>query len=397
MINLTSLSRTGLFALLFASTILAGEAMAQSSGFTAPAQLPQNLDAGKGVSMAPAPSAAAKLQGPKRSDRAVQAPSNADVLNAMSATMRSRDGKEAPVQVPNQLRNKLMAPQKGALQTQGQAGKLVQIKKTTDYPYTTMGLLGNGCPAVLIGKRFALTAGYCAYDTQNNKWYDNIDFFPAYNGKDAPYGSVRWKNVWAPIGFTRDKSPDYNFALIELEQDIGDKTGWMGFTHFPEFPFKQLNLTSYPYEGVPANTMWQTTCKISTVYDGYFFYQCPGKYQTVSAMGGGPIWFKGKGDSDWWVTGIHIGTVDDNKSHWAVRLNEANATALVSWMQPQETTTTDETTTDEQTSEDETTTTEEKTTECTCDPQTDETGKTEETGGGETSPVTPTIPTNSSQ
>ena len=75
--------------------------------------------------------------------------------------------------------------------------------------------------------------------------------------------------------------------------------------------------------------MWQTTCKVSTVQDGYFFYQCPGKYQTVTAMGGGPIWFKGKGETDWWVTGIHIGNVDDNKSHWAVRLNEANATAML--------------------------------------------------------------------
>lgn len=372
MTNSRFLSRTGLFAFLLVSTVLCGEAFAQSA--SSPAQLPKmsTPDAAAMMPLQPA----ARLQAPKRAERAVQAQSGADIARSMAATVRSRDGKETTKELPAQLRNKLMSPQKGGMAPmQGQPGKLVQIKKTTDYPYTTMGLLANACPGVLVGKRFVLTAAYCVFNTQDGKWYENLDFFPAYDGKNAPYGSVRWKSVYAPVGYTKDKIPDYNFALVELEQDIGDKTGWMGFSHFPEFPFKQLNITSYPYEGVPTNTMWQTTCKVSTVQDGYFFYQCPGKYQTVSAMGGGPLWFKGKGDSDWWVTGIHIGNVDDNKSHWAVRLNEANTLAILGWMQPQETVT------EEPTAEEETTTTEEeKTTECSCDQQ--QTDDTTDTGGG---------------
>src|SRR5262245_45074398 len=132
MITLSSLSRTGLFALLFASTILAGEALAQSRGYSAPAQLPQaSADTSKGAAMVPPPASPGKLQIPERSDRAMKAPSGDEVVKAITATMRSRDGKETTIQLPTDLRNKLMSGQKGGFKLQGQSGKLTQIKKTT--------------------------------------------------------------------------------------------------------------------------------------------------------------------------------------------------------------------------------------------------------------------------
>ena len=149
---------------------------------------------------------------------------------------------------------------------------------------------------------------------------------------------MKWKNVWAPDGYHQGQELRTTISALSSwpKTSATRPAGWVSAIS-PEFSFKQLNITSYPYEGVPQYTMWQTTCKISTVQDNYFFYQCPGKYQTVTAMGGGPVWFKGKADSDWWVTGIHIGNVDDKKSHWAVRLNEANVAVLLSWAQPQDT------------------------------------------------------------
>ena len=148
MINLSTLSRTGLFGFLLISPILAGEAMAQSRGFSAPGQLPEaSADTSKGVAMVPPPATTGKLQIPQRSDRAMKAPAGDEVARSMTATMRSRDGKETTIQVPADLRNKLMSGQKGGeLKLQGQSGKLTQIKKTTDYPYTTMGVLREWLP-----------------------------------------------------------------------------------------------------------------------------------------------------------------------------------------------------------------------------------------------------------
>ena len=131
MTNLGLLSRAGVFALFLASTVLSGEASAQSA--TSPAQLPK-MSAPNAAAMMPI-QPSAKLQGPKRSARAAQAPSGAEIARSMAATVRSRDGKESTDQLPAQLRNKLMSRQKGgALQLQGQAGKLVQIRRRPSIP-----------------------------------------------------------------------------------------------------------------------------------------------------------------------------------------------------------------------------------------------------------------------
>jgi V8-like Glu-specific endopeptidase len=362
------LSRTGVFALLSFPLLFVGVAEAQTYGYTKPAQLPQSAaDTSKGL--VPPPVARSVNKELKRNEHASPAQSGNALIDGMTATMRSRDGKEATIQLPANLRNRLLSGDKGgASGLQAQQGKLVQITDTTQYPYTTVGLFANGCTGVMIGIRFVLTSGDCAFNLETGAWRDGLDFSPAYNGKEAPYGTVKWKNVWAPTGYTKEKNIDFSYALIELDEDIGDKTGWMGFSHFSDFSFKRLNVTGYPVEGVPERTMWETTCRISSVHPGYFYYQCPGKYQTVTAMGAGPIWHKGTGETDVWVTGIHIGSVDDNKSHWAVRLSDANATLLLSWMQPRGENVADDQGTDDVTN----------VTDCTCETKPDKTDENDD-------------------
>lgn len=361
-------SRMGVLALLSLPLLFSGGAAAQTYGFAKPGRLPQSAaDTPKGV--APIPMARSVNKALKRNEYASRAQPDSAAIDGMTATMRSRDGKETTIPLPANLRKRLMSGDKGgASALQAQKGKLVQIANTTKYPYSTVGLFANGCTGVLIGIRFVLTSGDCAFDLETGTWRDGLDFSPGYNGKEAPYGTVKWKNVWAPTGYTKEKIIDFSYALVELDEDIGDKTGWMGYSHFSDFSFKRLNVTGYPVEGVPERTMWETTCKISSVHPGYFYYQCPGKYQTVTAMGAGPIWHQGSGEIDAWVTGIHIGSVDDNKSHWAVRLSEANFTLLQSWMQPRGENVADDQTTDDVT----------KVTDCTCETKPDNKDETDD-------------------
>jgi V8-like Glu-specific endopeptidase len=261
-------------------------------------------------------------------------PASADqLIDDLGAVRFSRDGKQMDVDVPARLRNMLRAPrQEGVIPTGGK-GKLVQIKDTRQFPYTTMGVFTTGCSGTIVAKRFVLTAAFCLFDRKAQKPYDNLDFYPALNGNEQPYGIVKWKSVWLPKGFLKDGNSQYDFGLVELASDIGDQTGWFGFGHFEKFDFKELTLTGYPWEGVPDWTLWQSLCQIDAAEPNFLFYRCPGQPAALETMTGSAIWYKGAADDAWQILAIHNYAQNDKKdSWWALRLNLANTQTIIAWI-----------------------------------------------------------------
>lgn len=270
----------------------------------------------------------------RRAPMGAPATSIDQVIDGLTAIKASRGGKKMEVPLPEGLRLMLRNPVKqGKVTPKPGGGKLVQIKDTKEFPYSAMGLLGSGCSGTIVAQRFVLTAAFCLYDVKNQKFYDNLDFFPAINGKDQPFGSVAWKDVYIPKGYAKEGALEYDFGLVVLDKPIGDQVGWMGFSHLEDFNLKQANLTGYPWDGVTPQTTWQTVCGIDAAEANFLFYKCPGDGKVLAAMTGSPIWYKGQQDTDWYVVGIHNYAQDDKlNSWWALRLNQANAETLLSWI-----------------------------------------------------------------
>jgi V8-like Glu-specific endopeptidase len=295
-----------------------------------PKLLPKSAPEATGLQLnAPLPAGVAMA--PKMSK-----PVGADALiDGLTAIKASRGGKVMEVPLPDGLRMMLKMPVKQGKITPkpGGGGQLTQVKSTTDFPYATMGLLGSGCSGTLVAGRFVITAAMCLYDVKNQKFYDNLDFHPGINGNEQPFGVAKWQDAYVPKGYTAKGDLQYEFGLVVLEPKAGDQTGWMGFGHLEKFDLKQVTLTGYPWDGVPQQTEWQTSCNMDAAESNFLFYRCPGQSKALASMTGSPLWFKGKADDAWQIVGIHNYAQDDKKtSWWALRLNQANTETLLSWI-----------------------------------------------------------------
>ena len=257
------------------------------------------------------------------------------LIQGLAAIKHGHDGKDQTIDLAPKLQMMLKAhgaispvrPFKGG-------GKLVQIANTRVSPYAAIGVVASGCSGALVMKRFVLTAPWCVYDSKAKKFYDNLDFTPAVNGADAPVGTIKWKNVWIPKGYQETGDLTFAFALIELAEDVGDKTGWFGFGPVPgSESVRQLTLSGYPFNGVPENTVWETKCAIDSAQQDAYFYHCPGDGKVLAGMCGAPVYAKGAkaGDSDQ-ILGLHVSSQNDKQdSFWAMKLGDATTQTLLSW------------------------------------------------------------------
>jgi len=322
----------------------------------------QESEADLGTMMAPA----APMSMP-----ASPAMSPQQMIDSLSAIKGSRDGSQSEVDTPPRVKRMLMGKQSGMIGggsgDKNNKGKLKQIANTGQYPYTTIGVIASGCTGTIVMKKYVLTAAWCVFDLKSKKFYQNLNFYPAMNGKKTPFGEVQWKNAWVAKGFTEKGDLSFGYGLIELDQDIGDQAGWFGFGDVPKFNFKQLTLTGYPFAGVPPQTMWESRCDIDGAQDSAIFYRCPGDGKSLGTMLGSPIWFKGKTDDSWQIVGIHVTSQNENiNSWWAARLSAAHTETILGWANAGGQT--DDQGTDEQVSDEDTGNTDNP--QCTCDNQT---------------------------
>lgn len=331
-----------------------------------PAQMPALLDKEAAASIMAAP-AAPMLQFTPPAAQSPQA-----LIDGLAAIKGSRDGTQSEIGVLPRVKRMLMRQQgmiggDGGNKKKDDKGNLKQIGNTGEFPYTTMGVLASGCTGTVVMKRFVLTAAWCVFDLKARKFYDNLNFFPAMNGKKTPFGEVAWKNVWVAKGFAEKGDLAFGYGLVELGKDIGDDTGWFGFGDAPNL--KQLTLTGYPFAAVPAQTMWETKCPVQGVDDNAIFYSCPGEPKALAAMLGSPVWFKGKADDAWQIVGIHVTAQNEQMTGWwAARLSKAHTDTILGWAAgaDQTDTGTEDQGTDEQVSDEDTGTNNPP---CTCEDQ----------------------------
>lgn len=135
-----------------------------------------------------------------------------------------------------------------------------KVSNTKDHPYSAIcyieiewpdGSTGMGT-AWMLNRAVAVTAGHCVYSSANGGWAKSIKLWPGKNGYgfwNNPYGtttatSINTSSEWVSLADER-----HDWAILELNDNIGDKTGWFGFAWTPEsLTDAEVTISGYPGE-----------------------------------------------------------------------------------------------------------------------------------------------------
>ncbi|MBD2018483.1 trypsin-like serine protease [Microcoleus sp. FACHB-53] len=130
----------------------------------------------------------------------------------------------------------------------------IRIDNTTTYPWRTQAKLyvtypnGQiyGCSGTLISAKYLLTAGHCVHNPSRGGWITKMEVIPGLNGTYKPYGSVFATYFRSYTGWTKDRNKNYDFALVTLDRNIGNTTGWLGYNYYSSINGVTGNIAGYP-------------------------------------------------------------------------------------------------------------------------------------------------------
>lgn len=191
-----------------------------------------------------------------------------------------------------------------------------KINKTKQQPYSAICYLeaefDDGYKrygtAWMAYKNIAITAGHCIYSHEHYGYAKKVTVWPAKHGWGVinnPYGTAEATSDASQIHTSTQWSIDgdsiHDWAFLELDKNIGEKSGWLGMSYSTD----NLSRGEFTLSGYPIEHQYYQY-KSSGYIIGYSAYTLFHNIPYADGQSGAPVF-----DASYYVYGIQSGEVRD--------------------------------------------------------------------------------------
>lgn len=181
--------------------------------------------------------------------------------------------------------------------------------------------------AVIIYKNLALTAAHCVYSNAKGGFATDVYLYPGATSNSIPY-SAKASNILIESRWAASHDIDEDWALLTLNSDIGNTTGWEGIAYSNDYDAaflnKQVRVTGYP--GDKTRDQYTARNYVRATTNRRLAYEV----DTDNGQSGAPVY-----DDPGYVIGIHNGAtgVNDIPYNCCANINKDRFNTFVSKMQ----------------------------------------------------------------
>jgi glutamyl endopeptidase len=185
--------------------------------------------------------------------------------------------------------------------------------------------IGTG---TMIQKHHVATAGHCVYSHADGGWARSVAFIPGQNGSAKPFGTVWASRVVSVKGWTERKLRDYDYGMLVLQSDVGNRTGWYGLITTNDdgkLLRKKVNVSGYPGDKGGEEQWWH-----ADVIKGVGAKRVVYDIDTMGGQSGSGVWAKFAGFDGEKVCAIH--TTGSSSGNGATRVYRDVFDNYIEWM-----------------------------------------------------------------
>ena len=217
-----------------------------------------------------------------------------------------------------------------------------QITNTTDYPWSSIARIevqfSNGTggfgSGAMISPYHILTAGHVVHDASAGGWATDIDVFLAQDGSEQFYGEADWTYLRSYTGWTNSQSQDHDWALITLDRNIGNFTGWLGYewrSNSADYNGMTVNTAGYPGDlSFNAQDMYFASGPVAFADTHQLYYN--GTMDTFGGQSGSPVWRYNSSTGERYINAVHAYGNGGNGYNEGTRITQTKFNSLQNWI-----------------------------------------------------------------